>query len=171
MKKLELVTYPHTLLQKCLKPIKSFNDTLRGNIREMFRLMYENRGIGLAGNQAGLDARLIVINLSGDSEKLEEEMILINPEIRSHSRETLVEEEGCLSFPEIKVEVERKKQVIFSAQNEYGQELIYEAEGMFARCLQHELDHINGITFIDRLNPGQRALIRDKLLELEKLKA
>ena len=121
-------------------------------VSEMFDLMYEQKGIGLAANQVDLPYRLFLINLEGDPEKAEEHVFL-NPVIEKRSGAAEAEE-GCLSFPEIYAPVKRPEKVTISAYNLSGQEIRMELNGLFARAVQHEYDHLDGVLFIDRLSPS-----------------
>ena len=148
---LQIVTYPHPTLRHQSKPIKRVDAELRQIVREMFDLMYANHGIGLAANQVDLPLRLFVMNLEGERGK-GEEFVFFNP-VTSHPKGTDEQEEGCLSLPELYEPVVRPKRVRVHAFGIDGQEMIVDAEGMFARCVQHEIDHLDGVLFIDRVNP------------------
>jgi peptide deformylase len=167
MESLLLQLYPSPILKQKMPEIKDFDEDTADRVDQMFDIMYANKGIGLAANQANWQGRVIIMNLSGDPEKEDEEMVFINPEIIQVSKSTFMDEEGCLSFPEVKAEVERKEVLSFKASDLEGREMVYQADELFARCLQHEMDHLNGITFIERLTPPQRAEIGEKIKELE----
>jgi len=167
MKKLTLQVYPQPILKEKMPEIEEINDDLVTHINQMFEIMYANKGIGLAANQAGWKARVVIMNLSGNRENEDEELVLINPEIIQWDKETYLDEEGCLSFPGVKAEVERKKTLTFKAIDLQGREMIYSADELFARCIQHEMDHLNGITFVEKLTPLQRAQVGDQLKILE----
>lgn len=136
-------------------------------IGEMFQIMYANNGIGLAANQVDLPYRLFVINLTADPAEKSEELVLINPEI---IRRSGVEEgeEGCLSFPDVRGVVRRSKEVEILAYNQNGEELHWRISGLLARAFQHELDHLNGVLFVDHLAPSERLAIRPTLEEWER---
>jgi peptide deformylase len=148
---LQIVTYPHPTLRHKSKPIKRVDAELRQIVREMFELMYQNRGIGLAANQVDLPIRVFVMNLEGEPGK-GEELVFINP-VTSHPKGSEEQEEGCLSLPELYAPVIRPKRVRIQAFGIDGQEIAADVEGMFARCVQHEIDHLDGVLFIDRVNP------------------
>lgn len=127
-------------------------------IGEMFGLMYEARGIGLAANQVGIPLRFFVMNLAGEKEE-GEELVFINPTI-SRSTGTDEAEEGCLSLPGIYGPVLRPAEIVFSAYTLNGEKFEQKVDGMFARCVQHETDHLDGVMFTDRMD-------EDALLEVQ----
>lgn len=137
-------------------------------VREMFDLMYtkEHRGIGLAANQVDLPYRLFVINLTSDPAAKDEEFVFINP-VLSHPKGSAEAEEGCLSLPGLFAQVRRPEKIRINAYNLSGEEVIYEVDDLFARAVQHETDHLDGVLFIDRLAPTAKLAIGDKLRELE----
>lgn len=165
-KRLELVRYPHPTLRYKSKPVRRLDPELCSFIREMFEIMYENNGIGLAANQVDLPYRLFVINLTADPAEKGEELVFINPEIvrRSGSEEG---EEGCLSLPEIRGNVRRSKEVEIVAYTPNGEELHWRLNGLLARAFQHELDHLNGVLFVDHLAPSESLAVRPTLEEWE----
>jgi peptide deformylase len=139
---------------------------LKKIVAEMFSLMYEHKGVGLAANQVDLPYQLFVINLENDPSKGEEH-VFINPVI-SRRTGTVEAEEGCLSFPEIYANVKRSSKVMVSAYNLFGQEVNFTAEGFFARAIQHEFDHLEGILFIDRLSPTGQMTVEPALQNLKR---
>jgi peptide deformylase len=139
---------------------------LRKIVAEMFELMYEHVGVGLAANQVDLPYRLFVANPEGDAASQETEWVFINP-VLSAGRGQEVDEEGCLSIPDIRAPVTRNARIKVQAYDLAGNEITVDAEGLMARILQHETDHLDGTLFIDRLGPAQFAAIRDKLEEFE----
>lgn len=166
-RKLELVRYPHPTLRYKSKPIRRLDSELLALIREMFQIMYENNGIGLAANQVDLPYRLFVINLTADPAEKGEELVFINPEIvrRSGSEEG---EEGCLSLPEIRGLVRRSKEVEILAYTPNGEEVHWRLTGLLARAFQHELDHLNGVLFVDHLAPSESLAFRPTLEQWER---
>jgi len=162
---LRIVKYPHPALRHKSKPLRRVDGEIPKIVREMFDLMYEQKGVGLAANQVELPYRLFLINLEGDPSKGQEHVFL-NPEIvkRSGAAEA---EEGCLSFPEIYAHVKRPEKVTISAYNLAGEEINYELSGMFARAVQHEYDHLDGVLFIDRLSPTGMLSVKQALQDLE----
>src|SRR5690242_10936417 len=133
--------YPHPTLRHKSKPIKRVDAELQQVIRDMFDLMYAHRGIGLAANQVDLPLRLFVMNLEGERGK-GEELIFLNPVV-SHPKGTEEMEEGCLSLPELYRPVVRPKRVRVQAYGIDGREIHADVDGMFARCVQHEIDHLD----------------------------
>jgi peptide deformylase len=163
---LRIVPYPHPALRYESRPVTRIDDALRATVREMFDLMYEHRGIGLAANQVGLPLRFFILNLTADREQPGEERVFINPEIiKRHS--SVEEEEGCLSFPGLYTKVKRAKKVRVRAYDLDGNEVEVEAEDLFSRALQHETDHVDGRLFIDYLGPIARVSLASKLREYE----
>ncbi len=162
-----IVQYPHPALRHRAKPLRRVDVELRQMVAEMLELMYERDGVGLAANQVDLPYRLFVMNPTGDRAQKEQELVLINPEILSRKGGMEEKQEGCLSLPGIYAPVRRSTKIVLAAYNLQGQEVRYELEGLAARAAQHEVDHLDGVLFIDRLSPGALAEIREKLLELE----
>jgi peptide deformylase len=147
--------------------VKKVDADLRRMVAEMFALMYENRGIGLAANQVDMPYRLFVLNLEGKPEAKEEEHVFINPVITQ--RQGMAEaEEGCLSFPEIWASVRRAEKITVTAYNLAGDQLRYELEGLYARVVQHETDHLDGVVFIDRLSEASQKSVKPALAKLER---
>lgn len=162
---LRIVKYPHPALRHKSKPLRRVDGELRNIVREMFDLMYQQKGVGLAANQVDLPYRFFIINTEGDPQKGEEHVFL-NPVITKRSG-TEEAEEGCLSFPEIFAPVKRAAKVWVSAYNLSGQEINYELTGLFARAVQHEYDHLDGALFVDRLTPVGLLSVKQALADLE----
>jgi peptide deformylase len=163
---LQIITYPHPTLRRVSKPLRRVDAELRSIIRQMFDLMYEAKGIGLAANQVDLPLRLFIVNLEAKP-GAGDELVFINPVIslpRGGSEEA---EEGCLSLPGLYGQVVRPKQVRINAYSIAGQEIEADATGLFARCIQHELDHLDGVLFPDRMSTTARADIDDDLYVFE----
>ncbi len=152
MPELKIVPHPHPALRWKSKDVTRIDDELKSMIAQMFKLMYEAKGIGLAANQVALPYRLFVINPSGDPEQKDEEFVFINPEItrRNGSEES---EEGCLSLPEIYGSVPRATRIVVDAFDLTGQQFEMELGGLDARVVQHEYDHLDGVLFPDRVSP------------------
>jgi len=169
--KLQVIHYPHPTLRHVSKPLKRVDSELRDMVAQMFDLMYEHEGVGLAANQVDLPYRLFVANPTGDVENQEAEQVFINPVIRSgkgRSGKGQAEgEEGCLSIPGVLGPVVRNECVTVEAYGLTGESFLGEVEGLFARIVQHETDHLDGKLFIDRLAPTQLAEVRDQLEEFE----
>ncbi len=163
---LRIIEYPHPTLRHVSKPLKRVDAELHAHIRQMFELMYEAKGIGLAANQVDLPYRLFVVNLEASPDSPETELVFINPVIRQRKGSEEAEE-GCLSIPGLYAPVTRPKSVIISAYNDKGEELTYELDGLPARVVQHETDHLDGVLFIDKLGPTGQMSVRDQLDEFE----
>jgi peptide deformylase len=163
---LRIVKYPHPALRHKSKPLLRVDAELKGYVREMFDLMYEQKGVGLAANQVDLPYRFFIINLEGDPAKAEEHVFL-NPIISQRSGGMVEKEEGCLSFPEIYAPVKRSEKLVLSAYNLDGKEVHLDLNGFFARAVQHEYDHLDGVLFIDRLSPSGLLSVKQALLDLE----
>ena len=162
---MRIVKYPHPTLYHKSRPLKRVDAELRKAIAEMFDLMYEYSGIGLAANQVDLPYRVFILNITGDAAAKDHEHVLINPTILKFSGNVEVEE-GCLSFPEIYAPVRRSERIVAVAYNLAGEEKQYEVDGLFARAFQHENDHLDGKLFVDRLSPSHLLNIKDDLLAL-----
>lgn len=146
--------------------MEEVTDDLRRLARDMFATMYHAEGVGLAAPQIGVSRRLFVVDVperaEGGGEPVRHVHALVNPVIVSSSAETAKETEGCLSIPGFEEPVTRPAQVVVEAQSLDGAPVRIEADGMLARVLQHETDHLDGVLFIDRLSPLKRSLIRKK---------
>ena len=151
----EILTVPHPVLKQVSTPVEGVDDALRALMDDMLETMYDAPGIGLAAVQIGEPKRVIVMDLSGKDEE-PAPRYFVNPEIVWKSEETLPYEEGCLSVPEIYDEVERPAQVKLRYLDYNGQAVEEDAEGLFAVCIQHEMDHLNGVLFIDHLSRLKR---------------
>lgn len=163
---MRIIHYPHPTLRHKSKPLRRVDVELQRMIRKMFELMYEAKGIGLAANQVDLPYRLFVLNLQSDPTKPEEERVFINPVI-SNRKGTATAEEGCLSLPGLYGEVTRPERVTITAYNLKGEEITEDVEGLFARAVQHEVDHLDGVLFTDRLPETGQMEIRETLEEFE----
>lgn len=163
---LSIIHYPHPTLRHVSKPLKRVDAELRKMVRQMFELMYMHEGVGLAGNQVDLPYRLFVVNPTGDSKQTDAEYAFINPVL--HGGKGQAEgEEGCLSIPGVNGPVVRKDKITIEAYSLDGEQLTAELDGLFARIVQHEIDHLNGTLFVDRLAPTQKAEVRALLEEFE----
>lgn len=161
---LDVVLYPDEKLATVCEPVAEINEELNRFIDDMFDTMYEHEGIGLAAPQVGVLKRVITIDIEGDKTN---QVVLINPEILESCGETGIEE-GCLSIPGHRALVPRKEKVKVKALNRQGEEIIFEADGLFAICIQHEIDHLNGVLFVDHLSPLKRQRIKEKMQKLKK---
>ncbi len=162
---MQIITYPHPTLRHKAKPLKRVDAELRQVVRQMFDLMYEAKGVGLAANQVDLPLRLFVVNLKASPDE-GEELVFINPVV-SNPKGSEEAEEGCLSLPGLYGQVRRPKQVKVNAYNLEGQEMSAELTGLFARVVQHELDHLDGVLFTDRLSETGQLDVRPELADFE----
>lgn len=160
---LKIVHYPHPILKRPSKPLRRVDDDLRSMVREMFDLMYKAKGIGLAANQVDLPLRLFVVNTEGNPEK-GKELVFINPVI-SRPRGTAEAEEGCLSIPSVYGMVKRPKEVDIQAYDLQGNEISASLSGMMARVVQHELDHLDGTLFVERMSEAGKMTVDPELDE------
>lgn len=164
---MRIIKYPHPTLRHKSKPLKRVDRELIQIVGQMFEFMYKYDGIGLAANQVDLPYRLFVLNVEGKPEAKDAEYVFINPVITQ--RKGMVErEEGCLSFPEIYAPVRRPESIVITAYNLAGQEVTYKLDGLFGRAAQHELDHLDGVLFIDHLTPTAQLKVRPALEDLER---
>ena len=163
---LKILKYPEPVLSQPGEPVSEFDDKLRKLAADMFETTYASQGVGLAAPQVGVSKRLTVIDLSMGKDP-KDKMVLVNPEIIS-SDGRLYEEEGCLSFPEIKEKVVRAAKVRIRAQNEYGKWFEMDAEDLLSRCFQHEIDHVDGMLFIYRMSALKRDLALRKIRKMQR---
>lgn len=161
---LDIVRFPDERLRTVAEPVTQFDDELRQFINDMFETMYNDQGIGLAATQVDVHKRIITIDIEGDKTN---QIVLINPEIIESSGETGIEE-GCLSIPGCRGFVPRKEKLTVKAFNPQGEEFTLEAQDLLAICIQHEIDHLNGVLFVDYLSPLKRQRIKEKMLKLQK---
>ena len=163
---MKVLSYPHpVLLQKC-KPLQKINQELRNIVAEMFECMYASAGVGLAANQVGLPFQLFVMNPTGNKEAKNEEYVFINPVILKKNGR-VIDDEGCLSFPEIHAEVVRSESIEVESISLSGEEQNFHWKDRPARIVQHEMDHLNGICFIERLGIAAAMEIKTEIGELE----
>ena len=157
--------YPDPVLSQPGEPVTEFDNDLRKLVADMFETTYANQGIGLAAPQVGVSKRLTVIDLSMGKNPADK-LVLINPEIIS-SEGRLYEEEGCLSFPEIRETIVRSAKVRIRAQDEHGKWFEMDGEELLSRCFQHEIDHLNGVLFIFRMSALKRNLNLRKIKKMQ----
>ena len=150
-----ILTVPNPTLKLVSKPVEVVDDALRALMDDMLETMYDAPGIGLAAIQIGEPVRVIVMDLAREDDE-PAPRYFVNPEILWASEETAPYEEGCLSVPEIYDEVERPAKVKLRYLNYQGEQVEEEAEGLYAVCIQHEMDHLNGVLFIDHLSRLKR---------------
>ena len=163
---MRIIEYPHPTLRHESKPLKRVDAELIAIVREMFALMYANKGIGLAANQVDLPYRLFIVNLTGDAEQPDQEHVFLNP-VLSSRKGSKEEEEGCLSIPGLYGQVKRPEKITLNAFTLNGEEIAAELSGMFARVVQHEVDHLDGVLFIDKLSPTASLAAKEPLEEFE----
>lgn len=161
---LDVLIYPDENLAKVCQPVEQVDDALRQFIEDMFETMYQHEGIGLAAPQVNVLKRVITIDIEGDKSN---QIVLINPEILASSGETGIEE-GCLSIPGCRALVPRKEKLTVQALNRHGESFTLEADGLLAICIQHEIDHLNGVLFVDHISALKRQRFREKMLKLKK---
>jgi peptide deformylase len=156
-----ILTYGHPILRKATRPVADLNGDLDRLIDDMVETMYAAPGVGLAANQVGSPLRLFVANPTEDHDpsKL---LVLINPELVESEGE-MVTQEGCLSIPDFRQEVRRARRVLVRGLDRTGRLVEIEGQDLLARIFQHELDHLNGVLFVDRLSPAKRDILLRKL--------
>ncbi|MFW5975125.1 MAG: peptide deformylase [Desulfosalsimonas sp.] len=158
---LEILTYPDPLLKQPAKPVEKIDDDLQQLIDDMAETMYEAPGVGLAATQAGIDRCVIVFDPEADPES-RDFYVLVNPKIIEAEGKTISENEGCLSVPEFRSDVQRYERVVVEGADRHGKNLKFEATGLLSVILQHEIDHLNGILFIDRISALKRQMYKRK---------
>ncbi len=163
----KIVIEPDPILREKSASLEKVDDEIRALLDDMLETMYAAPGIGLAAVQVGILKRLIVIDISKDEEK-KNPLILINPEIISRSQKKSIYEEGCLSLPGYFAEIERPAECEIKFVDYNGKEKKLHAKGLLATCIQHEVDHLNGILFIDYLSKLKKDMIIKKLIKHKK---
>lgn len=158
--KLELLYYPDQRLYTRATPVEVVDDSIRQLVQDMIETMYVSNGVGLAATQVNVHQRVIVIDVS---ETRDQPLVLINPVLVDHSSERLVHQEGCLSVPDIYDDIERWESIKVEALDQEGALQTIEAEGLLGRCIQHEIDHLDGHVFVDYLSTLKRNRIRKKM--------
>lgn len=152
---LEVLNYPNPFLKKKAAPVAAFDEALVAIVRDMEDTMADRRGLGLAATQVGLDLRLLILDpyaFDGDEATGRPNVVIINPEVVWQSDSTEVGEEGCLSFPGVYIQVERPMKVRVRALDVAGAEFEIEGEGLGARAILHEIDHLEGVVMVDRVS-------------------
>ena len=163
----DILILPDKRLRSVSKPVVAIGDEIRTLVADMFETMYEAPGIGLAAIQVGVPARVIVMDLS-KREAEAEPRVFINPEITWSSEEQSLYEEGCLSIPDVHEDVERPARVKIRYLDLEGKPHEEDAEGLFATCIQHEVDHVNGVLFVDHISKLKRERIIKKFTKAAK---
>ena len=161
--KMEVLVYPNPILKRKAKPVEEIDEEICQLAGAMLDTMYDACGIGLAATQIGLSKRLVVQDVAG---KKTGERVFVNPYIVDERGEA-IEEEGCLSFPGLSGKVMRSQSVTVIAFNLKGEKLKIEAEGLLSRAWQHEIDHLNGTLFIDKMTPASMIANKQKIKEFE----
>ena len=156
----KILTWPDMELKKKSAPVVVINDKIRELVKDMTETMYDAPGVGLAAPQVGVHQRVIVIDISGKEEP-PDLIVAINPVI-VHAEGESYEEEGCLSVPKYAANVRRHASVVVKALNLVGEEITYQAEELLAVAFQHEIDHLDGILFVDHLSPLKREIFKRK---------
>ncbi|KQV84516.1 peptide deformylase [Rhizobium sp. Root1220] len=162
-----LIILPDPLLRQVSKPIERVDSDLQRLADDMLDTMYDAPGIGLAAIQIGVLRRVLVIDVSREGEE-KQPLVFINPEVVTSSNERSVYEEGCLSIPDYYAEVERPATVSVKYLDRDGKEQMVEADSLLATCLQHEIDHLNGVLFIDHISRLKREMVVKKFAKAAK---
>lgn len=157
--------YGEPILRKKTEPVVVFDSELKQLFADMLETMYNYNGLGLAANQIGISKSMLVLDASTEDQTIL--YTLANPQVVEHSREKTEFEEGCLSFPGITEKISRPSVIKVKAQDYDGKEIVIEATGLLAIVLQHEIDHLNGVVFIDRMTPIRKMLHSKELKELK----
>ena len=166
MSALPIVIAPDRRLKFRCKPVDAVNDSVQEKLTDMLATMYDAPGIGLAAPQVGDERRLIVIDVAREDDP-PAPMQIVNPEILWASDEKCIMNEGCLSIPEVYYDVKRPKQVRVKFLDETGATQEVDADGLLARCLQHEIDHLDGVLFIDHISLLKRNMALSKMKKLK----
>ena len=161
-----IITEPNKILRQVSKPVETVNETEQKLMDDMLDTMYAAKGIGLAAIQIGIPKRIIVMDISKDQDK-NEPMYFVNPIIKNKNIKKSIYEEGCLSVPGQFAEVERPSKCEVEYLDYHGQKKVLKAEGLLATCIQHEMDHLEGILFIDYLSKLKKSMIIKKLSKLK----
>ncbi len=169
--KRNILIHPDPRLKKVCAPVTELTDNLRALANDMLETMYDAPGIGLAAPQVGVLDRLIVIDCVKEEGEAPRPLIMFNPEVIAASDETNVYEEGCLSIPEQYAEITRPKEVEVTWMDQNGKLQQEVFDGLWATCVQHEIDHLNGKLFIDYLKPLKRQMITRKMQKLKREQA
>ncbi len=169
MNELRIHTYPDSFLKQTAKPVENIDGKLQDIIDRMAQTMYEAPGVGLASIQVGVEKSILVYDIGPRDEKRELH-VLINPKIISSEGEILSEDEGCLSVPDYRADVKRAESILLEGVDRDGNPLRFDAEGLLAIVLQHEIDHLNGTLFIDRISKLKRELYKKRILKQLKRK-
>ena len=162
----KILTEPNKLLRQISKPVEKVSDEVRTLMNDMLDTMYDAPGIGLAAIQIGVPKRIIVMDISRDENK-KEPMYFVNPIIKKKNKEKAKYEEGCLSVPDQFAEIERPNTCEVEYLDYDGKKKLLKADGLLATCIQHEMDHLEGILFIDYLSKLKKSMIIKKLSKIK----
>lgn len=162
-----LIILPDPILRQVSAPVERVDADMRKLADDMLETMYDAPGIGLAAIQIGIPRRMLVIDVSREGDP-REPLVFINPEIVASSDERSVYDEGCLSIPDYYAEVERPAKVTVKSLDRDGKDVVTEADGLLATCLQHEIDHLNGVLFIDHISRLKREMVIKKFTKAAK---
>ena len=165
-----ILTVPNPILKQVSKPVEAVTDETRALMDDMLETMYDAPGIGLAAVQIGVPLNVIVMDLAKESED-KQPRYFVNPEILEDVEETKPYQEGCLSVPDIYEDIDRPERVKLTYLDYNGERVTEWAEGLYAVCIQHEMDHLKGVVFIDYLSRLKRERAVKKVIKAEKLKA
>lgn len=165
----DIVYLGDPVLRTEAEDVTVFDDDLRALVRDMFETMYHADGIGLAAPQIGVSTRVIVVDLrrQDEDEPEPQRIAVVNPVVTWSSKEVAKQTEGCLSIPGLEEVVQRPVAVTVEGRDPDGNEIVVEADDLFARALQHEIDHIDGILFVDRVSPLKRRMLLKKWKKIE----
>ena len=158
---LPILTYPDPFLSKPVKPVVEVTDEVKKIIENMAQTMYDAPGVGLAAIQVGIDKAIIVYDPVSD-EQVRDYRVLINPRIVEYHGSTLSEEEGCLSVPDMRCDIRRAEKIVVEGLDRNGNPVTFEAEGIPAIILQHEIDHLNGVLILERISALKRQIYKRK---------
>lgn len=163
----KIVKYGDPVLEQVAEPVTEFDtDELKQIVEDMWETMYSAKGVGLAAPQIGLRKRISIVDVSAGEDETKK-LVVINPTVTKREG-SQVGEEGCLSIPGFREQVKRANRVVVAAQNEKGEPIEVEGEELLARALEHEIDHLNGILFLNHLSMLKRDMIRRKIKKLQK---
>jgi len=165
MTKLEVLTYPNKFLQQPTKPVENIDEVIQKLVADMAETMYEAPGVGLAAIQVGSDKQVLVYD-EKPAENDRRYGVIINPRIVETEGQIISENEGCLSVPDFRSDVKRAARIVIEGVDRDGKSLSLEADGFLAIVLQHEIDHLNGTLFIDRISALKRELYKRRMIKI-----
>lgn len=171
---LPILKAPHPVLKTKVLPVDKVDDIIRKQVEDMFDTMYDDSGVGLAAPQVGISNRVLVLDVEqftaeGEPSEKGNPIAFINPEILESSEETNIHNEGCLSLPGMYADIERPKVIRLKYLDIDGKTQTIDADGLLSTCIQHEIDHLDGVLFVDHLSNLKRNMIMKKLQKIKKL--